>query len=602
MTMQFHHHGYVSGDPRILPAAGTGLDRPADLPDEIDVLIVGSGPAGMLLAAQMSQYPSVTTRLVEQRPGRLVIGQADGIQARSVETFQAFGFAERIVAEAFHLTAMNFWTPDADDPSKIVRTSRAEDDPHGVSEFPHLIVNQARVLDYFAEAAENGPARITPDYGWQFVTLEVEDEGEFPVRVTLQRSAGENEGEAARRAREVRRRLRRRPQRRSRIDRVQARRRGLVPRVGRHGRARRHRLPRHPHQVRHPVARRRQHPAHPPRGRLPLPHVRRPRRGARRRPRQGAQDAPRRHHRAGESHHQPLHARRAQRRVEQRLRGRAPGHRQVRRRSGRAHRPARPARVHRRRRVPHAQRQGRPGHERLDARRIQPRLEARPGARGSQPRITALDVLGRTPGHRAEPHRLRQGVGVDDGQAARGVREPHAARRVLRRDGRVPRRLHDAVHPVDAHGRTHPSRPRDRVPDRQALQVGPRHARRRRERDAPRSPPPRRRALAHLRLRRRPGGGRGIRPGRLGRVDGDLRRLAGRTVHARRCRPRQRLRREGRLPAALRRRRPRSRSRDLPAARRPVPGHRLREGLRRRPQARTSSTCAASTAAAASSS
>ncbi|HET8780401.1 MAG TPA: FAD-dependent monooxygenase, partial [Agromyces sp.] len=193
--MQFHHHGYVSGDPRVLPAAGTGLDRPAVLPDEMDVLIVGSGPAGMLLAAQLSQYPSVTTRLVERRAGRLVIGQADGIQARSVETFQAFGFAERVIAEAFHLTAMNFWSPDANDPSKIVRTSRAEDDPHGVSEFPHLIVNQARILDYFAESAANGPARITPDYGWQFVTLEVDDEGEFPVRVTLARTTGENEGE-----------------------------------------------------------------------------------------------------------------------------------------------------------------------------------------------------------------------------------------------------------------------------------------------------------------------------------------------------------------------------------------------------------------------
>ncbi|GAA1804059.1 FAD-binding monooxygenase [Agromyces neolithicus] len=193
--MQFHHHGYVSGDPRILPASGTGLDRPADLPDQIDVLIVGSGPAGMLLAAQMSQYPSVTTRLVERRAGRLAIGQADGIQARSVETFQAFGFAERIVAEAFQLRAMHFWTPDADDPSKIVRTSRAEDDPHHVSEFPHMIVNQARVLDYFAEAAAHGPARVTPDYGWEFVTLEVDDEGEFPVRVTLKRSAGDYEGD-----------------------------------------------------------------------------------------------------------------------------------------------------------------------------------------------------------------------------------------------------------------------------------------------------------------------------------------------------------------------------------------------------------------------
>ncbi|GAA3746361.1 FAD-dependent monooxygenase [Leifsonia bigeumensis] len=193
--MQFHHHGYVSGDPRILPAAGTGIDRPAELPDVMDVMIVGSGPAGMLLAAQLSQYPSITTRLVERREGRLEIGQADGIQARSVETFQAFGFAERVVAEAFHLTAMNFWGPDPADPSKIIRNQREKDDPKGVSEFPHLIVNQARVLDYFAESAANGPARIRPDFGYEFVGLEVAEEGDHPVRVTLRHTTGEREGE-----------------------------------------------------------------------------------------------------------------------------------------------------------------------------------------------------------------------------------------------------------------------------------------------------------------------------------------------------------------------------------------------------------------------
>ena len=84
--MQFHHHGYVSGDPRVLPAAGAGIDHPTELPDEVDVLIVGSGPAGMILAAQLAQYPSITTRIIERRPGRLAIGQADGIQARSAAT------------------------------------------------------------------------------------------------------------------------------------------------------------------------------------------------------------------------------------------------------------------------------------------------------------------------------------------------------------------------------------------------------------------------------------------------------------------------------------------------------------------------------------
>lgn len=191
--MQFHHHGYVSGDPRIHEPEGTGIDRPAELPDEVDVLIVGSGPAGMIAAAQLAQFPGVVTRLVERRPGRLAIGQADGIQARSVETFQAFGFAERIIAEAYRITEMAFWKPDPADPSRIVRTARPVDDPTGVSEFPHLIVNQARVLDYFAEVAANSPSRLTPDYGYEFVSLAV-GEGEHPVAVTLRHTAGPDEG------------------------------------------------------------------------------------------------------------------------------------------------------------------------------------------------------------------------------------------------------------------------------------------------------------------------------------------------------------------------------------------------------------------------
>lgn len=193
--MQFHHHGYVSGDPRIQPPAGVGINRPEELPDEVDVLIVGTGPAGMLAAAQLSQFPGVTTRIVERRAGRLAIGQADGIQARSVETFQAFGFAEQITAEAYRITEMAFWKPDPADPSRIVRTARAVDDADGVSEFPHLIVNQARVLDYFAEFMANSPTRMSPDYGFEFLRLDVTEEGEYPVTVTLLHTAGPKEGQ-----------------------------------------------------------------------------------------------------------------------------------------------------------------------------------------------------------------------------------------------------------------------------------------------------------------------------------------------------------------------------------------------------------------------
>ena len=193
--MQFHHHGYVSADPRVQDAAGVGVDRPTDLPDEIDVLIVGSGPAGMLLAAQMSQYPDIATRIIEKREGRLPLGQADGIQPRSVETFQAFGFAERIIAEAYNIGWMNFWGPNPENPREIVRITRTADYAYDICEFPHLIVNQARVLDYFAEAAAHGPGRIVPDYGVEFAGLTVHTEGEYPVEARIRYVGGERAGE-----------------------------------------------------------------------------------------------------------------------------------------------------------------------------------------------------------------------------------------------------------------------------------------------------------------------------------------------------------------------------------------------------------------------
>ena len=99
--MRFYLNGYRPGDPDFWPASPGAENRLAQLPEAVDVLIVGSGPAGTLLAAQLSTFPGVCTRLVERRNGPLQLGQADGVACRTVEMFEAFGLSAKLVREAY---------------------------------------------------------------------------------------------------------------------------------------------------------------------------------------------------------------------------------------------------------------------------------------------------------------------------------------------------------------------------------------------------------------------------------------------------------------------------------------------------------------------
>ena len=49
--MQYHRDGFKPGDPDVHPAAPGRRKAGGPLPDTVDVLIAGSGPAGLCLAA-----------------------------------------------------------------------------------------------------------------------------------------------------------------------------------------------------------------------------------------------------------------------------------------------------------------------------------------------------------------------------------------------------------------------------------------------------------------------------------------------------------------------------------------------------------------------
>jgi len=172
--MQFHLNGFKPGDPEISePAAQAAGARADTLPEEVDVLIVGSGPTGLTLATQLAAFPDIKTCIVEQKPGPLRLGQADGIACRTVEMFEAFGFSRRVLKEAYWVNETTFWKPDDTRREHIVRSGRIQDTEDGLSEFPHVILNQARVHDFYLDVMRNSPSRLEPAYSRRLLELAV---------------------------------------------------------------------------------------------------------------------------------------------------------------------------------------------------------------------------------------------------------------------------------------------------------------------------------------------------------------------------------------------------------------------------------------------
>ncbi len=204
--MQFHLNGFRAGDPGLVDAAPTILGREGSakdsLPAEADVLIVGCGPAGLTLAAQLAAFPDIRTVVVEQKPGPLQLGQADGVACRTMEMFEAFGFAERVLKESYWVNETTFWKPDDADGSRIVRSGRVQDVEDGLSHMPHVILNQARVHDFYLDIMQRSASRLVPHYDRRLAGLERAPDdlvsgaaSDHPVTVRFERQDAGHTGE-----------------------------------------------------------------------------------------------------------------------------------------------------------------------------------------------------------------------------------------------------------------------------------------------------------------------------------------------------------------------------------------------------------------------
>lgn len=78
---------------------------------DIDLLIVGAGPAGLMLAAWASQY-NITARLIDDKSAKTK-GQADGLHSRTLEIIDSFGIVEPFLKQSYKVNEICSWVSSA---------------------------------------------------------------------------------------------------------------------------------------------------------------------------------------------------------------------------------------------------------------------------------------------------------------------------------------------------------------------------------------------------------------------------------------------------------------------------------------------------------
>lgn len=137
-----------------------------------EVLIVGSGSAGLSAATWLARY-GIACKILEKSSGPMTIGQADGVQCRTVEVFESFGISEDLLKESCHVIEVAFWSTD-DTTGQLHRQRTTVDTEIGLSHQPHVILNQARLNGMLiGEMKRSNSQEI--DYGYLVKSVEVDE-------------------------------------------------------------------------------------------------------------------------------------------------------------------------------------------------------------------------------------------------------------------------------------------------------------------------------------------------------------------------------------------------------------------------------------------
>ncbi|KAF8555663.1 hypothetical protein OG21DRAFT_1438464 [Imleria badia] len=162
------------------------------LESRVDVLIIGAGPAGIMCANALAMA-GADVRIIDKRPVKVAVGQADGIQPRTTEVFQSYGLAERLMREGNQIHMCAFYHPSQD--GGIECTGRVPAViPPASTRYPFVItLHQGAIEAIFLDSMRDRGVEVErPRQPLEIEISEDVDElsspSSYPVKVTVERS------------------------------------------------------------------------------------------------------------------------------------------------------------------------------------------------------------------------------------------------------------------------------------------------------------------------------------------------------------------------------------------------------------------------------
>ncbi|KAI2791487.1 hypothetical protein POX_c04348 [Penicillium oxalicum] len=147
----------------------------------VDVVIVGAGPSGLMAGAWMAQTGN-TAIILEKEASRTQYGHADGIESRTFEILDSFGMGEEIWNKANRTIDLSIWNDD--EHGEITRSTVRENCNPALSRFQEATLGQGQIEQTFLDFIDASHL-VAVKWNTGPIDLTVCEESDYPVRVVV---------------------------------------------------------------------------------------------------------------------------------------------------------------------------------------------------------------------------------------------------------------------------------------------------------------------------------------------------------------------------------------------------------------------------------